>query len=191
MAGLASGMLSHISSVLNSCSTVFTMDLYKPFFGRDKSRAAPGARRAAERVCDSGRGHAAGDLVQPPAARRVSADPECRRVGGGADRGGVPARRAVAANHGGGGDVRAAVRLPVTRRSSSMYLFKHVALADAVRQLAEPHVRRLADLDDAAGGGLAVSLGAGRSPDQTYHLVMASFHASVRGRAQPTGAGEI
>lgn len=37
MAGLASGMLSHISSVLNSCSTVFTMDLYRPFFGRDKS----------------------------------------------------------------------------------------------------------------------------------------------------------
>jgi len=36
MAGLASGMMSHISSVLNSCSTVFTMDLYKPFFGRDK-----------------------------------------------------------------------------------------------------------------------------------------------------------
>ena len=36
MAGLASGMLSHISSVLNSCSTVFTMDLYKPFLGRDK-----------------------------------------------------------------------------------------------------------------------------------------------------------
>jgi solute:Na+ symporter, SSS family len=30
MAGLASGMMSHISSVLNSCSTVFTMDLYKP-----------------------------------------------------------------------------------------------------------------------------------------------------------------
>jgi solute:Na+ symporter, SSS family len=30
MAGLASGMLSHISSVLNSCSTVFTMDLYRP-----------------------------------------------------------------------------------------------------------------------------------------------------------------
>jgi solute:Na+ symporter, SSS family len=30
MAGLASGMLSHISSVLNSSSTVFTMDLYKP-----------------------------------------------------------------------------------------------------------------------------------------------------------------
>ena len=37
MAGLASGMLSHISSVLNSCSTVFTMDLYRPFWGRDKS----------------------------------------------------------------------------------------------------------------------------------------------------------
>jgi solute:Na+ symporter, SSS family len=37
MAGLASGMLSHISSVLNSCSTVFTMDLYKPFLGRDKT----------------------------------------------------------------------------------------------------------------------------------------------------------
>jgi len=39
MAGLASGMLSHISSVLNSCSTVFTMDLYKPFLGREKSEA--------------------------------------------------------------------------------------------------------------------------------------------------------
>ena len=37
MAALASGMLSHISSVLNSCSTVFTMDLYKPFLGRNKS----------------------------------------------------------------------------------------------------------------------------------------------------------
>jgi len=37
MAGLASGMLSHISSVLNSCSTVFTMDLYKPSLGRGKS----------------------------------------------------------------------------------------------------------------------------------------------------------
>jgi SSS family solute:Na+ symporter len=39
MAGLASGMLSHISSVLNSCSTVFTMDLYKPFLGRQQSEA--------------------------------------------------------------------------------------------------------------------------------------------------------
>ena len=38
MAGLASGMLSHISSVLNSCSTVFTLDLYQPFLGRDKSQ---------------------------------------------------------------------------------------------------------------------------------------------------------
>lgn len=39
MAALASGMLSHISSVLNSCSTVFTMDLYRPFFGEKKSDA--------------------------------------------------------------------------------------------------------------------------------------------------------
>jgi len=39
MAGLASGMLSHISSVLNSCSTVFTMDLYRPVLGRNKSEA--------------------------------------------------------------------------------------------------------------------------------------------------------
>ncbi|MFA6543117.1 MAG: sodium/solute symporter [Limisphaerales bacterium] len=37
MAGLASGMLSHISSVLNSCSTVFTMDLYKPLVPGVKS----------------------------------------------------------------------------------------------------------------------------------------------------------
>jgi SSS family solute:Na+ symporter len=39
MAGLASGMLSHISSVLNSCSTVFTMDLYKPLLGRQRTEA--------------------------------------------------------------------------------------------------------------------------------------------------------
>jgi len=37
MAGLASGLLSHISSVLNSCSTVFTMDLYRPVLGHDRS----------------------------------------------------------------------------------------------------------------------------------------------------------
>ncbi len=37
MAGLASGLLSHISSVLNSCSTVFTMDLYQPLLGRNRS----------------------------------------------------------------------------------------------------------------------------------------------------------
>jgi SSS family solute:Na+ symporter len=39
MAALASGMLSHISSVLNSCSTVFTMDLYQPLLGRNRSDA--------------------------------------------------------------------------------------------------------------------------------------------------------
>jgi solute:Na+ symporter, SSS family len=39
MAGLASGMLSHISSVLNSCSTVFTMDLYKPLVPGRKTEA--------------------------------------------------------------------------------------------------------------------------------------------------------
>ena len=39
IAALASGMLSHISSVLNSSSTVFTMDLYRPFLGRGKSDA--------------------------------------------------------------------------------------------------------------------------------------------------------
>jgi SSS family solute:Na+ symporter len=36
MAGLASGLLSHVSSVLNASSTVFTMDLYKPLLGREK-----------------------------------------------------------------------------------------------------------------------------------------------------------
>jgi SSS family solute:Na+ symporter len=39
IAGLASGMLSHVSSVLNSSSTVFTMDLYRPFFAREKDDA--------------------------------------------------------------------------------------------------------------------------------------------------------
>lgn len=39
MAGLASGMLSHLSSVLNSCSTVFTIDLYKPLVPGEKSEA--------------------------------------------------------------------------------------------------------------------------------------------------------
>jgi len=36
MAGIASALLSHLSSVLNSSSTVFTMDLYRPFFGENK-----------------------------------------------------------------------------------------------------------------------------------------------------------
>jgi solute:Na+ symporter, SSS family len=36
MAGLASGLLSHVSSVLNASSTVFTMDLYKPLLAKDK-----------------------------------------------------------------------------------------------------------------------------------------------------------
>ena len=31
MAGIASALLSHLSSVLNSCGTVFTIDLYRPF----------------------------------------------------------------------------------------------------------------------------------------------------------------
>ncbi|MGC4055352.1 MAG: hypothetical protein QM757_41490 [Paludibaculum sp.] len=39
MAGIASALLSHLSSVLNSCSTVFTMDLYRPFFGQGKGDA--------------------------------------------------------------------------------------------------------------------------------------------------------
>lgn len=37
MAGLASALMSHLSSVLNSSSTVFTMDLYKPLIGKDSS----------------------------------------------------------------------------------------------------------------------------------------------------------
>jgi SSS family solute:Na+ symporter len=37
MAGIASALLSHLSSVLNSSSTVFTMDLYKPLFGKSNS----------------------------------------------------------------------------------------------------------------------------------------------------------
>ena len=36
MAGIASALLSHLSSVLNSSSTVFTMDLYRPLLGRNK-----------------------------------------------------------------------------------------------------------------------------------------------------------
>jgi SSS family solute:Na+ symporter len=37
MAGLASALMSHLSSVLNSSSTVFTMDLYKPLHGKRSS----------------------------------------------------------------------------------------------------------------------------------------------------------
>lgn len=36
MAGIASALLSHLSSVLNSSSTVFTMDLYRPLFGQGR-----------------------------------------------------------------------------------------------------------------------------------------------------------
>ncbi|MBS1851511.1 MAG: sodium/solute symporter [Acidobacteria bacterium] len=37
MAGIASALLSHLSSVLNSSSTVFTMDLYRPLLGKNAS----------------------------------------------------------------------------------------------------------------------------------------------------------
>jgi SSS family solute:Na+ symporter len=37
MAAIASGLLSHLSSVLNSSSTVFTMDLYKPLWAPEAS----------------------------------------------------------------------------------------------------------------------------------------------------------
>lgn len=39
MAGITSALLSHISSVLNSSSTVFTMDIYRPLLGRNKPDA--------------------------------------------------------------------------------------------------------------------------------------------------------
>ena len=39
IAAIASALLSHLSSVLNSCSTVFTMDLYRPFLGRGRGDA--------------------------------------------------------------------------------------------------------------------------------------------------------
>ncbi len=39
MAGIASSLLSHLSSVLNSSSTVFTMDLYRPLINKDASDA--------------------------------------------------------------------------------------------------------------------------------------------------------
>ncbi len=39
MAGIASSLLSHLSSVLNSSSTVFTMDLYRPLIGKNASDA--------------------------------------------------------------------------------------------------------------------------------------------------------
>ena len=127
MAGLASGMLSHISSVLNSCSTVFTMDLYKPFFGRDKSE---------QHLVRVGRFSAFVILViatvlaiwfSHQQARRLRSDPERRRLGGGADCRGLPVGGAVEAHHGGGGDVRACCSLFPTPRSSSTILFKHVA----------------------------------------------------------------
>ncbi len=38
MAGIASALLSHLSSVLNSCSTVFTIDLYRPFRANSTDR---------------------------------------------------------------------------------------------------------------------------------------------------------
>ena len=119
MAGLASGMLSHISSVLNSCSTVFTMDLYKPFFGRDKSE---------QHLVRVGRLSAFAILViatllaiwfSHQTARRLRADPGRRRVGGGADCRGLPAGSAVETHHGVGGDVRACCSPFPTPPSSS------------------------------------------------------------------------
>ena len=59
MAGLASGMLSHISSVLNSSSTVFTMDLYKPF---QDWRLRGQAAADASRHCGAGANNAPTDV---------------------------------------------------------------------------------------------------------------------------------
>ena len=187
MAGLASGMLSHISSVLNSCSTVFTMDLYKPFLGRaDKSEQHLVRGRAAERASSIlAVATRAGGLVQPSAARGVPADPECRGVGGGAHCGGVPAGRVVAADDGGGGDVRAAVRL-------SLHVVRRVlpvqarVVADAVRQLAEPHACGVADFDGVARGGFAVHPAPGPGAHPGHYLVVGSGEAAgVRARAEP------
>jgi solute:Na+ symporter, SSS family len=78
MAGLASGMMSHISSVLNSCSTVFTMDLYRPFW--TKSRLATRAARASNST-DYPRGSAPPADARLPAPDRTLSDAHLVRVG--------------------------------------------------------------------------------------------------------------
>jgi SSS family solute:Na+ symporter len=78
MAGLASGMLSHISSVLNSSSTVFTMDLYKPFVDWRSCRrvAADVSRR-----CATGEENAPTDVGGYGVAAGVKSEQHLVRVG--------------------------------------------------------------------------------------------------------------
>ena len=113
MAGIASALLSHLSSVLNSASTVFTMDLYRPLFRQAQVRQRPGARRACERLQHFDRGDAARALVHARPAQRLHPDSERGRVGRGSDLGRLPAGRAVAACDAGGGHLRPGLRIPV------------------------------------------------------------------------------
>ncbi len=78
MAGLASGMMSHISSVLNSCSTVFTMDLYRPFW--IKSRWVARAARVSSST-DHSRGSAPPADAHSPAPVQSLSDTHLVRVG--------------------------------------------------------------------------------------------------------------
>ena len=78
MAGLASGMMSHISSVLNSCSTVFTMDLYRPFW--IKSRWVARAARVSSST-DHSRGSAPPADAHSPAPDQPLSDTHLVRVG--------------------------------------------------------------------------------------------------------------
>ncbi len=191
MAGLASGMLSHISSVLNSCSTVFTMDLYKPFLGRDKSE---------QHLVRVGRLSAFAILAVATLlaiwfsyqqARRLCPDPECRRLGGGADCRGLPAGCAVETHDGVGGDVCPSVR--VSLHSLRRVLpFQACSVVDAVRQLAESYVCGLGDFDGSAGRAVPGDEASRPGEDQGHHLVVAGDEAAGLGaRAQPRRAQSV
>ena len=78
MAGLASGMLSHISSVLNSSSTVFTMDLYKPF---QDWRLRGQAAADVSRHCGAGANNAPTDVGGYGAAEGSKDEQQLVRVG--------------------------------------------------------------------------------------------------------------
>jgi hypothetical protein len=174
MAGLASGMLSHISSVLNSSSTVFTMDLYKPFFGSGKSE---------QHLVRVGRVSAFAILALATVLavwfshQQLGVFVLIQNVGAW-----VAAPIAAVFLL---GDVCAAVRLSLHGVCRVLPLQARL-VADAVRQLAEPHALGVGDLDGAAGRGFTVHPAAGCGAHPGDHLVVGSGEAAgVRARTQP------
>ena len=190
MAGLASGMLSHVSSVLNSCSTIFTMDLYKPVFGRRKSEqhlVLVGRISAfvilltatALAIWFSRHKWGVFDLIQDIGAWVAAPISAVFLLG-------VLWRRTTAwARH-----VRAGVCLSVHRLPRVLPV--SIRLVDrTLRQLAQSHVSGVGRLDDSAGVVVAGDSRPGSGKDSRASSGRGRWRNCPSRSASETGAGAI